>query len=298
MSPPMVQVYPLESLFITIQYSDTAFSNITIIIVVTQAKVINLVSRTVLVVTMSTGFQIWSSDGSSLLFSLDPTTLNEKGDPIASAQCKGITSTGNYIYIGDGNGGITSLRLAEQFEVLPYSATSSGTGKSVGITCMHASDKLLSVGNEIGEVFCFDVSSSSPSPTTSFYEFQGTEFTATSICCRESVVVAAFSSGHIRIFKVFPDKVSRENELVVEIAAHSRCINALALHPTKYSFASCGEDGKLLIWDFDPTQFKINLVYSELMPHKLLTGATYLQDCKLAVSSYDRDALDIFEPSA
>ncbi len=266
--------------------------------IVTQAMFVELVSRTFLVVALLSGFQVWSSDGTSLLFFLDPASLNESGILDAPVICKGIASVGDYIYIGDSNGGITSVQLkGQQFEVLSYSTTISGTGRQVGIMCMHASDNLLSIGNEVGEVFCFEISNLSRTPTN-FFVSQQTGFSTTSICCKGDAVVTAFSSGHIRIFRVSPDRVSQGSELVVEIAAHSSCINALALHPTKYSFASCGEDGKLLIWELESSGFKINLVYSELLPHKLLTGATFLQDCKLAVSAYDDDTVNVFQPSS
>ena len=268
----------------------------TIPFVVTQAKFVQLVSRTVLVVTMSLGFQIWSSDGNSLLFTLDPETINSSGMHDGFPVCRGIASVGDYIYVGDSNGGIVCLQLkGQEFEVLSTTTTFSGTGKPVGIMCMNASDNLFSVGNEIGELFCYELSSSSPTPTTSFFEFQQTGFAITSICCRGDAVITAFSSGHIRIFRVTPDRVSQGSGLVVEISAHSRCINALALHPTKYSFASCGEDGRLLIWELDSSDFKINLVHSELISHKLLTGVIFLQDCKLALSAYEEEIVGIYE---
>ena len=118
----------------------------------------------------------------------------------------------------------------------------------------------------------------------------------TSVCCRGNAVVAAFSSGHIRIYRVFPDSASGGGELVVEVGAHSRCVNALALHPSQHLLASCGEDGNLLVWELDAYSFKINLVHSECMPHKLLTGTTFLQDGKLAVCAYDDDTLTTFQP--
>ena len=46
-------------------------------------------------------------------------------------------------------------------------------------------------------------------------------YPCTSVGIREDVVAAGYSTGHLRIFR------TRTSELVVEVAAHSRCINAI-----------------------------------------------------------------------
>ena len=48
-----------------------------------------------------------------------------------------------------------------------------------------------------------------------------TRYPCTSVGIREDVVAAGYSTGHLRIFR------TRTSELVVEVAAHSRCINAI-----------------------------------------------------------------------
>lgn len=49
----------------------------------------------------------------------------------------------------------------------------------------------------------------------------------TSIGVRSRVVIAAFSTGHLRFYRLFVDEVA------VEVAAHARPITQLALHPRK-----------------------------------------------------------------
>jgi WD40 repeat protein len=54
----------------------------------------------------------------------------------------------------------------------------------------------------------------------------------TSIAVRGDIAVAGYSSGHIRLFNV------RTGKMVVEIDAHSRCINAIELHPSEPSVSA------------------------------------------------------------
>ena len=65
------------------------------------------------------------------------------------------------------------------------------------------------------------------------------------IAIRGSYIVAGFESGHIRIFSL-----NRKGSMVpaVEVAAHARCITALAFHPKKNIFATVGEDTALNVW--------------------------------------------------
>lgn len=205
---------------------------------------------------------------------------------------KGIASASDYIFIGGSNGVISVLaETSSGFGLLREVKTASGSR----ISCLSATTQFLVAGNEVGELYTYEVNSA-------FDEicfFKAAGYMVTSVCAVDGAAIAAYSSGHIRLFRVssslYPGSLS---ELAIELSAHSRCINALALHPEKNMFASCGEDHMLYVWELtncaSQESCAINLIFHEKIDNRLLTGATFLGDGRLAVASYDEDAILLF----
>jgi len=54
--------------------------------------------------------------------------------------------------------------------------------------------------------------------------------------------VAGFSNGLVKL-------IAKNGELLSDISAHSRTITAMACHPSKSVFATCGDDTFLNIWE-------------------------------------------------
>ena len=237
------------------------------------------------------GAQIWSSDGSKMLFLVD--TKASEGEMDVSM--KGIASSLNFIFIGGSNGIISVISEKDhKFELVHEIRTS----ERCEITCLFATDQLLLAGNEKGDLFIYKI-------TSSFEElckFVGFGFMVTSVLLEESVAVAAYSSGHIRIFRLSLSRFGRRgmNELAIELCAHCRCINALALYSSKNIFASCGEDQMLNIWELSSftgsEAISVKLIFNEKVDNRLLTGVTFFGDGRLAVVAYDDDKFLLFNP--
>ena len=161
------------------------------------------------------------------------------------------------------------------------------------ITAIAASDNHLVCGNESGEVFCFSVLDA----FEILCKFPGDQFPCTSLCTRDDTIIASYTTGHIRIFR------ASISELAIEVTAHSRSITAMAIDPYLNIIASVSEDQFLHVWQFPTFNSRDNcdmdLIYSDKIENKLLTGVTFLSgiDSRIAVVSYDDDELIIYEKS-
>ena len=63
--------------------------------------------------------------------------------------------------------------------------------------------------------------------------FDGFGHPCTAVATRRDLVIGSYSTGHIRLFS------SRTQSITAEIMAHSRCINALELHPSHMTVRAC-----------------------------------------------------------
>lgn len=111
---------------------------------------------------------------------------------------------------------------------------------------------------------------------------------------REDIVAAGFSTGHLRIFR------TRTSELVVEVAAHSRCVNAVDIHAYQPLVVSVGEDTFVNIWSLPDFESKgsgeISLLFSSCVKDQLLTGAKFMNDetGNFAIAAYDVDQISVW----
>ena len=72
--------------------------------------------------------------------------------------------------------------------------------------------------------------------------FEGRGSPVMSITGKGDMVVAGYTTGHIRIFS------RKRDMLAVEVAGHCRPVSALAMHPSQDQFVSVGEDTYINVW--------------------------------------------------
>jgi WD40 repeat protein len=113
----------------------------------------------------------------------------------------------------------------------------------------------------------------------------------TSLLIRDETIVAGFVTGHIRIYR------ANIGELAVEVAAHTRPVMGLALHPRDSSFASCSEDQHVSVWvlpDFESRSSSVVDCFStRKLPNRMLTGAAFVPQDRLALAAYDDSEIAI-----
>jgi len=94
--------------------------------------------------------------------------------------------------------------------------------------------------------------------------------------------VFAFACGHIRIFHAI------KNYLMVEIAAHSRWINAIQIHPDKPILACCAEDTHVTVWTLPTDKHpQVSSLLVQSPAPALLTGLRFASGDTIAVTAYD-----------
>jgi WD40 repeat protein len=100
-----------------------------------------------------------------------------------------------------------------------------------------------------------------------------------------SLVVAGFTCGHIRVYSI----VGRA--LVVEIAAHARPISTLAASRHRSQILSAGEDSVLNLWTV--AEDSVTLDFSHKLQNTMVVGGCFVgeKDSALAVSAYDYDGV-------
>ena len=146
----------------------------------------------------------------------------------------------------------------------------------------------------------------------------GSGFPCTSVALLDDLIVAGYASGHVRIFRQGGGggggKPLNRATLEVEFAAHARCLMALALHPSKPTFATVGEDCVLNVWSLPdaragappagdaaavPQRCTVLLDMTAPIPDRLLTGVAFSPYMRstathVMVAAYDLPALHVF----
>jgi len=125
------------------------------------------------------------------------------------------------------------------------------------------------VGDEVGNLTVFEVEPGFEDITRS-WEMKGTGSPVTSIAIKHGVIVTADVTGKIRVISV------EKKALSVEIAAHSRVINAIAVHPTKPIVTAVSEDTYISAWTLPTANQPVvrNILMFAPAP-ALLTGVTF-----------------------
>lgn len=253
-----------------------------------QAAFVTVRNTPYLVVASSIGVQVWSCDGTILKYFL-PLNSVIIGEDLERHYMDGITGfNSGWICVGSSTGlvAVISCPTADGERMSLLKTLNTETNASV--TALGASGSLLACGNEFGSIHLFDQSSE----FEAVMNFVGLGYSCTSLFAQGDVVVASFSSGHIRIFR------GDVKEMAIEITAHTRVINALAVHPTLKLFLSCGDDQFVNAWSLP--DFKsigsstTELLFSERIPNRLLTGVSFFPDEKVGVVAYDEDDLVMF----
>jgi WD40 repeat protein len=251
-----------------------------------SARFVDVRESVYLVVASSIGVQVWSRDGMVLKYFLPLNSVVTGESELDAHYMDGVAGfSAGHICVGSSVGSVAVINCptsdGERMSLQQPLVTKVGQG----ITAAASSSSRLVVGNELGDLFLF-------TPGEVFeqvFEFPGVGYPCTSVAIRDDVIVAAYSSGHIRLFR------GSIQEMAIEITAHARIINAIALHPTLSTFASCGDDQFLNIWslpDFkDKSEHNAELLFSERLPNRLLTGIGYFSEDRIGVASYDEDDL-------
>ena len=112
----------------------------------------------------------------------------------------------------------------------------------------------------------------------------------TTVRMAKGILAAGYESGLVRFFAL------RSRKKVVEVAAHARGINAMALSPDNL-LATTSDDGAVQVFTMPDAEnhFETRVIFSASVSDKLPTGlAFHPLSGALAVSCYDSRGLILF----
>jgi WD40 repeat protein len=241
------------------------------------------------VIVSTTGAYIWSADGSSMLFFVALSALAE-GD-LEYQFMRGIAGSATTIFLGTSLGQIVEVAVPNSTGECGIEVTSTATISKYPIGCIGTCDSFLVVGDENGDIQGFQISPRLRDHP--LFSRPGQGYPCTSILIKSDSVIAAFTSGHIRGYRI------STGEQVIELTAHVRCITGLVLHPYENIFASVAEDQYVCVWSFSDFSSKntksIELLCAEKLDNHLCTGLCYFEDDRIGVTSYDEDEVVVLQ---
>jgi WD40 repeat protein len=266
-----------------------------------DAKWVKPSSRLYLAIVTRSELRLWDPSKAKIIWSVTCKELLSKGSKMKDTiffRC--VTCTHDAVCLGTSDGQVLILREPKKSRGTLSCDLILGTVKSglCPITCICADpdSKTLAAGNGMGMIFvwaCID-KSSTYEDTMKFLMNKKQDSPCMTIAIRESYVVAGFDSGHIRIFSM-----KRKGSMIpaVEVAAHARCITALAFHPKKNIFATVGEDTSFNVWKMPDRLGKlkndsvhIELIHSAIHKDVLFTGIVMTKNSVIC-SAYDQMVL-------
>ena len=243
---------------------------------IVNVNYVQMNSQWYLVVSWYKGWQIWNHNGSRLQEKIEAPESSETS-PYAftcSSQCVSDKDT-EYIAIGSNKGEIYFYKGKGDSKL----AFTMNDENPITHMTFDERSKTLAVCNSNGYVVLFKaeekdkaiklnpISTLTPAdeiPCTSL----GTLFRG------ENLLVACFSNGAVKIFTF-------NGEIVCEIGAHSRNINAVACHPSRSLFWTVGDDCFLNVFEVTGDtvdKIEVDLRLSSKVTDLMLVGVCYAGD--------------------
>lgn len=252
---------------------------------VTSVKFLDLACGTVLAVGTTNGTNIYSEDGTAMLYHHALANPAPESDIVKHHQGACVNAPAQHIVVGTSKGWITALQVPALDQFVPLLGECPPQSETTGVSdicyanCVnrvvtaHSNGELrywylAPDGRYINDVIIPATLSQAPV----FVSALGTR------------IVVAFGPGTICTY----DGVTRD--LQVEITAHARWITGVAVREDLHQIASVGEDTALNVWQIDPASGQVALRHSCIVTDKLLTGVAF-HSLGCAVTAYDSEEI-------
>eukprot|EP00794_Sanderia_malayensis_P005118 gene5118-5767_t len=226
-----------------------------------QAKWCVLPQRTLLILASVRGMQMFEEDGSVMVFwqALSPNPTEG-----LAQYARGVSAIGNnHVCVGTADGNILVFKVPSKGPTVKLQETFDAHQSSI---CDIAADgETMASSDENGKIIVWKSGESFAKVT----EINGFGFPCSSLCVVNGLVIGAYSSGHIRIFKY------ATGTMLCEVCAHSRLINAIDI---------CKKSG---LFEF---------VFEESITDVQLVGVKFLDEdgSSFGVTGYDSNEVFMF----
>ena len=211
------------------------------------------------------------------LISVQPTSYPT--DKSESSYSKGITSFGNYLYIGWGNSEIIVYEMKEKIvdERAEFSFEMFATlkGHSGPITCLFADlTGCLMSGDENGTVCVWQLNrDTGMSDQIPNLVFKGSDDPCSDVCNCGEYLIASFGSGKILILSL------KSFEKKFEINAHARWINSMDVCVKNQRLIAASEDTCVSVWQIPRDRNgMVECLYYQSIQSCMLTGCRFLDE--------------------
>lgn len=230
-----------------------------------------------LVVSCYKGCQIWNFNGSRLQERIEAPESKEDSPYAFTWSSRVETDAGNqYIAIGSNKGEIFFFKNKKGAQ----SVFTMKDGNPITHMTFDDRSKVLAVGNANGYVVLFTAEEVDKKielvPNKNFLT-PPAEIPLTSLGTLfrgDNLLVAAYSNGTVKIFTF-------KGDILCEIGAHSRNINAVACHPEKSIFWTVGDDTFLNVFEVQGDtvdKVTVDLRSSAKVPDLMLVGVCFAGD--------------------
>jgi len=114
---------------------------------------------------------------------------------------------------------------------------------------------------------------------------------ATSIAIRKDCAIVARLDGSVQVYGL------KDGKLRAEIAAHSRWLTCMDIHPLKDIIVTGGEDGMIAVWMLPVGGQKAAVLLSTVWMHATVTGVAFCGPTfdDVAAVAFDTDELQLFK---
>ena len=186
-------------------------------------------------------------------------------------------STGNVLVFGYKDGGDFPILHNLESEKIALTVLTSSPSSSFMVAC-----------NDVGSIYSYKIDDAFMQQK---FSYQGMGYPCTSACQKGDWVLAGYSTGHIRGFRLDIE------EMCFEITAHSRAITGLTVNKDGSELISCGRDQYLNVWsipDFrSASGCRVGYIFGQVLENRLCTGVACLSDERICVASYDEADLTV-----
>lgn len=251
------------------------------------ARICSFSEQNVLVVASEDGAEFWNL-GMQLIritFLSNGSDSDEKIFSIGVSRFQ--TKTCNLIAVGNSLGQVDLYKL-ERGAVVKHSTLDQSPHTSC-ISCISESPAtarapLLAVGDLSGVVSVWNENLTCLSRVNI-----GEPCTAIKFSRDGTEVIASFACGHIRVFD------AESGVKKYEIAAHTRSINAIDVHPKEDLLATVGEDSCICVWKLPASNGggdrDVKMVFSEVKRDTIWSGVQFGGYSTLLAIPYENPSL-------
>ncbi|KAI8490742.1 WD repeat-containing protein 54-like [Branchiostoma floridae x Branchiostoma belcheri] len=250
---------------------------------VLQAKWCQLATRNLLVITSQKGVQIFEQDGAIMVFWHALGAAESVSG--YSTFARGVAPVaGNLICVGTSSGNVLCFNIPPKGPNVTLTETMKGHSSAItDITSTGHTGDTVVTADDSGNIIVWK--------GPKFVEvtrISGSRNPACCVCLWKDTVIAAYSTGHIRLFGV------ETGNIHAEVCAHARWISSLDILPESGQLLSASEDSYARIWQLKKgNTTEVEHVHSECVTDIQLCGAKFTspEGKAFAVTGYDTNEI-------